>query len=188
MMLEPEKLQNRGKQGWPDAGKGTAEHLRREAVTPEARQERLQHHRAAESLRREAETPEVRQERLQHHRAAEHLRREAETPEARQQRLQHKHIYVQVPACTQGVLTVPPTLCYGKRSTNNVSCSLLRLAPQCPHSLVEKRESILLHYGTVLQPFPGFMTFGVICTYLRYHSLLFVGMLASLMISTPPLQ
>ena len=23
MMLEPEKLQNRGKQGWPDAGKGT---------------------------------------------------------------------------------------------------------------------------------------------------------------------
>ena len=95
MMLEPEKLQNRGKQlrlarrreTW-----GTAERLRREAETPEARQERLQHHRAAESLRREAETPEVRQERLQHHRAAEHLRREAETPEARQQRLQHKHI------------------------------------------------------------------------------------------------
>ena len=48
----------------------------------------------------------------------------------------HKHIYVQVPACTQGVLTVPPTLCYRKRSTNNVSCSLLRVAPQCPHSLV----------------------------------------------------
>ena len=71
MMLEPEKLQNRGKQGWPDAGKGTAERLRREAETPEARQERLQQHRAAESLRREAETPEVRQERLQHHRAAE---------------------------------------------------------------------------------------------------------------------
>ena len=57
MMLEPEKLQNRGKQGWLDAGKGTAERLRREAETPEARQERLQHHRAAESLRREAETP-----------------------------------------------------------------------------------------------------------------------------------
>ena len=113
MILEPKKLQNRGKQGWPDAGKGTAERLRREA-----------------------ETPEVRQERLQHHRTAERLRREAKTPEARQQRLQHKHIYIQVPACTQGVLTVPPTLCYRKRSTNNVSCSLLRLAPRCPHSLV----------------------------------------------------
>ena len=35
-----------------------------------------------------------------------------------------------------GVLAIPPTLCYRKRSTNNVSCSLLRLAPQCPHSLV----------------------------------------------------
>ena len=92
MMLVPEKLQNRGKQGWPDAGKGTAERLRREAETPKARQELLQHHRAAESLRREAETPELRQEHLQHHRAAERLRREAETPEARQQRLQHKHI------------------------------------------------------------------------------------------------
>ena len=90
MILDPEKLQNRGKQGWHDAGKGTAERLRREA----------------------------------------------ETPEARQERLQHKHIYIQVPACTQGVLTVPPTLCYRKWSTNNVSCSLLRLAPQCPHSLV----------------------------------------------------
>ena len=149
MMLEPEKLQNRGKQGWPDAGKGTAERLSREAETPEARQERLQHHRAAESLRREAETSEVRQERLQHHRAAERLRREAETPEARQQRLQHKHIYcgVQVPACTQGVLTVPPTLCYRKWSTN-VSCSLLRLAPQCPHSLVRSPCGSLLIVST----------------------------------------
>ena len=66
MMLEPEKLQNRGKQGWPNAGKGTVECLRREAETPEARQERLQHHRAAESLSREAETPEARQQRLQY--------------------------------------------------------------------------------------------------------------------------
>ena len=39
--------------------------------------------------------------------------------------------------------------------------------------IIGKRESILLHYGTVLQPFPGF-------TCLRSHSLLFVGMLASL--------
>ena len=46
--------------------------------------------------------------------------------------------------------------------------------------IIGKRESILLHYGTVLQPFPRFMTFGVIYTCLRYHSLLFVGMLASL--------
>ena len=46
--------------------------------------------------------------------------------------------------------------------------------------IIGKRESILLPYGTVLQPFPGFMTFGVIYTCLRYHSLLFVGMLASL--------
>ena len=33
--------------------------------------------RAAQRLRREAETPEARQERLQHHRVAERLRREA---------------------------------------------------------------------------------------------------------------
>ena len=46
--------------------------------------------------------------------------------------------------------------------------------------IIGKRESILLYYGTVLQPFPRFMTFGVIYTCLRYHSLLFVGMLASL--------
>ena len=46
--------------------------------------------------------------------------------------------------------------------------------------IIGKRESILLHYGTVLQPFPGFMTFGVMYTCLRSHSLLFVGMLASL--------
>ena len=30
--------------------------------------------------------------------------------------------------------------------------------------IIGKRESILLHYGTVLQPFPGLMTFGVIYT------------------------
>ena len=35
-------------------------------------------------------------------------------------------------------------------------------------------------YGTVLQHFTGFMTFGVIYTCLRSHSLLCVGMLASL--------
>ena len=48
--------------------------------------------------------------------------------------------------------------------------------------IIGKRESILLHYGTVLKPFHGFMTFGVIytCLIMRYHSLLFVGMLASL--------
>ena len=43
---------------------------------------------------------------------------------------------IQVPVCTQGMLTVLPMLCYRKRSTNSVSCSLLRLAPQCPHSLI----------------------------------------------------
>ena len=43
-MLELEKQQNRGKQGWPDAGKGTGHggvKLRREAETPEAREARL---------------------------------------------------------------------------------------------------------------------------------------------------
>ena len=46
--------------------------------------------------------------------------------------------------------------------------------------IIGNRESILLHYGTVLQPFPRFMTFGVIYTCLWYHSLLFMGMLANL--------
>ena len=51
----------------------------------------------------------------------------------------------------------------------------------CQEYIIGKRESILLHYDTVLQPFPGLMTFGVIYTCLLYHhSLLFVGMLASL--------
>ena len=85
-----------------------------------------------------------RQERLRRRRQRERDARARETAEQREARLArrmrcshcHKHIYVQVPACTQGVFTVPPTLCYRKRSTNNVSCSLLRLAPQCPHSLV----------------------------------------------------
>ena len=43
---------------------------------------------------------------------------------------------IQFSACTQGVLTVPPTLCYRKWSTNSASCSLLRLAQQCLYSLV----------------------------------------------------
>ena len=55
------------------------------------------------------------------------------------------------------------------------SCQYFQL-----YGIMGKRESILLHYGTVSQPFPGFMTFGVIYICLRYHSLLFVGMLASL--------
>ena len=41
--------------------------------------------------------------------------------------------------------------------------------------MIGKRESILLHYGTVLQLFPGLMTFGVIFTFLRSHSSLYVG-------------
>ena len=106
MMLEPEKLQNRGKQGWPDAGKGTGHKGDKKVNT----------------LVRHKWTP---------------IEQPMEFSFLRMRCFhRHKHIYVQVPACTQGVLTVPPRFCYRKRSTNNVSCSLLRLAPQCPHSLV----------------------------------------------------
>ena len=81
-MLEPEKLRNRGKQGWPDAGKGT-EHkgdkkvntLVKHKWTPIEQPNALGckqrqgknvssiMHRAAERLRREEETLEARQER-----------------------------------------------------------------------------------------------------------------------------
>ena len=94
-MLEPEKLRNRTKQGWPDSGKGSYSAQRRQD-SQHTRQALMDTNRVAQHLRREAET---RQEYLQHHRAAEHHRTEAETPEARQERL-------------------------------------LRLAPQCLHSLV----------------------------------------------------
>ena len=106
MMLEPEKLQNKGKQGWPDAGKGTG-HKGDKKVNTLVRHKWMPIEQAVEFS---------------------FLRMRCSHC--------HKHIYVQVPACTQGVLMVPPTLWYRKRSTNNVSCSLLRLAPQCLHSLV----------------------------------------------------
>ena len=138
-----------------------------EELDSQRRQERLRRRRQRKSEARARETAEQREARLtrrkeryraerrqesQHTRQAQTIEqpnalggKHAETPEARQERLQlrcshcHKHIYVQVSACTQEVLTVPPTMCYRKRSTNNVSCSLLRLALQCPHSLVKMR-------------------------------------------------
>ena len=134
------------------------------------RQAQMDANRTAQRLRREAETPEARQERLQHHRAAERLRREAENSAfcaCAALTVTTIYTYKFLHALTQGVLTIPPTLCYRKRSTNNVSCSLLRLAPQCPHSLVIvlyrgaiDRRSYSMRYAPVLVQ-PG-MTAGVI--------------------------
>ena len=66
----------------------TAQQLRREEETPEARQARLDADRAAQQLRREEETHVARQARVDADRAAQQLRRDRETPEARQARLQ----------------------------------------------------------------------------------------------------
>ena len=59
MMLEPEKLQNRGKQGWPDAGKGIYRAQKRQE-SQQTRQAQMDANRAAQCLRREAETPKAR--------------------------------------------------------------------------------------------------------------------------------
>ena len=43
--------------------------------------------------------------------------------------------------------------------------------PGYEQEYIIERESILLHYSTVLQPFTGVMTFVMIFTNVRFHSL-----------------
>ena len=157
---------------------------RRERYRAQRRQEsqhtcraQMDANRAAQHLRREAETPEARQERLQHHRAAERLRREVLssvlrvfTPSARGIQLSthvllsSSQVYIRTSSCMHsGGAHGPPTLCYRKQSTNNVSCSLLRLAPQCPHSLV------LTNWRRRDQSWHGDNLF---CTHSLYHAAL----------------
>ena len=66
----------------------TAQQLRIDQETSEARQARLETMRAAHQLRMDQETPEARQARLETMRAARQLRIDRETSEARQARLQ----------------------------------------------------------------------------------------------------
>ena len=82
MMLEPEKLQNRGKQGWPDAGKGTGHKGDKKVNT----------------LVRHKWTPIEQPNALGKQRLPKQGKNVC--TELRCSHC-HKHIYVQVPACTQ---------------------------------------------------------------------------------------
>ena len=88
-----------------------------EELDSQRRQERLQRRRQRECDARARETAEQREARL--------ARRRERYRAQRRQESQHTHTW----------------------STNNISCSLLRLAPQCPHSLV---YNICIVHGTTV--------------------------------------
>ena len=83
-MLEREKQQNTGKQGWLDPGKGTGHGGVKRVDTQQTQRDVSI---ADQQLRREAETPEASEAHLHQIRAAQQRRRDSETPEAREARL-----------------------------------------------------------------------------------------------------